>query len=98
MTAGQPKVSTRGGAMLPALGLGTWTMGDKKNRWKDEVAALRLGLDLGLNLIPRQLRPIMCAPLPPRVTLSLPRMTSPPSIAPSRRLNPAPGWQCIRAN
>ena len=51
MTAGQPKVSTRGGAMLPALGLGTWTMGDKKNRWKDEVAALRLGLDLGLNLI-----------------------------------------------
>lgn len=42
MTAGQPKVSTRGGAMLPALGLGTWTMGDKKNRWKDEVAALRL--------------------------------------------------------
>jgi diketogulonate reductase-like aldo/keto reductase len=44
-------VRARGGCTMPALGLGTWKMGDDPARRKDEVAALRLGLDLGMTLI-----------------------------------------------
>jgi diketogulonate reductase-like aldo/keto reductase len=36
---------------IPRLGLGTWEMGDDPSRRKDEIAALRLGLDLGLTMI-----------------------------------------------
>jgi diketogulonate reductase-like aldo/keto reductase len=36
---------------VPALGLGTWRMGERKASRKAEVAALQLGLDLGLTLI-----------------------------------------------
>ena len=36
---------------LPRLGLGTWRMGEDVAARADEVAALRLGLDLGLRLI-----------------------------------------------
>jgi diketogulonate reductase-like aldo/keto reductase len=36
---------------MPALGLGTWRMGEDRSRRRDEVAALRLGLDLGMTLI-----------------------------------------------
>jgi diketogulonate reductase-like aldo/keto reductase len=39
------------GARVPALGQGTWGMGEKKSAHKDEVAALRLGIDLGMTLI-----------------------------------------------
>lgn len=35
----------------PVLGLGTWRMGEAASRRAEEVAALRLGLDLGLTLI-----------------------------------------------
>lgn len=35
----------------PLLGLGTWRMGEAASRRAEEVAALRLGLDLGLTLI-----------------------------------------------
>lgn len=35
----------------PVLGLGTWRMGEAASRRTEEVAALRLGLDLGLTLI-----------------------------------------------
>lgn len=42
---------TRTGAVLPVLGQGTWRMGESPARRKDEVAALRLGLELGMNLI-----------------------------------------------
>ena len=51
MTAKQRMVSARGGVELPALGLGTWKMGEKRGQRKQEVAALRYGLDLGLGLI-----------------------------------------------
>ena len=44
-------VSARGGLSLPALGLGTWKMGERRGQRKAEVAALRHGLDLGLGLI-----------------------------------------------
>jgi diketogulonate reductase-like aldo/keto reductase len=36
---------------LPRLGLGTWRMGERPNERNAEVAALRLGLDLGMALI-----------------------------------------------
>jgi diketogulonate reductase-like aldo/keto reductase len=36
---------------VPALGLGTWHMGDDAARRADEIAALRAGLDLGATLI-----------------------------------------------
>jgi diketogulonate reductase-like aldo/keto reductase len=38
------------GERVPALGLGTWQMGDPANR-SEELATLRLGLDLGATLI-----------------------------------------------
>ena len=39
------------GAVVPRLGLGTWGMGENAAEKKDEVAALKLGLDLGMTLI-----------------------------------------------
>ena len=39
------------GEAVPILGQGTWHMGEKASRGKQEVAALRAGLDLGLTLI-----------------------------------------------
>jgi diketogulonate reductase-like aldo/keto reductase len=39
------------GEAIPALGQGTWAMGDHRKRRDAEVAALRLGLDLGMTLI-----------------------------------------------
>ncbi|MBZ9731918.1 aldo/keto reductase [Mesorhizobium sp. CA18] len=39
------------GETVPVLGQGTWKMGEDRRRHADEVAALRLGLDLGMTLI-----------------------------------------------
>jgi aldehyde reductase len=39
------------GETVPALGQGTWHMGDDPARRGEEIEALRLGLDLGLSLI-----------------------------------------------
>ncbi|MSP49421.1 MAG: aldo/keto reductase [Alphaproteobacteria bacterium] len=39
------------GEKVPALGLGTWKMGERGGVRKDEVAAVRLALDLGMTLI-----------------------------------------------
>ncbi|WP_269932726.1 aldo/keto reductase [Aminobacter sp. HY435] len=39
------------GEPVPVLGQGTWMMGEDRSRAADEVAALRLGLDLGVTLI-----------------------------------------------
>ena len=44
-------VTLPGGETVPALGQGTWHMGERAGRKADEVRALRLGLDLGLTLI-----------------------------------------------
>ena len=44
-------VSGRGGLTMPALGLGTWQMGQDPSRRADEVTAIGLGLDLGMTLI-----------------------------------------------
>jgi diketogulonate reductase-like aldo/keto reductase len=39
------------GARVPALGQGTWRMGEDKTKHKNEVAALLLGIELGMTLI-----------------------------------------------
>jgi diketogulonate reductase-like aldo/keto reductase len=39
------------GERVPVLGQGTWGMGEKKSTHAEEVAALRLGIDLGMTLI-----------------------------------------------
>jgi diketogulonate reductase-like aldo/keto reductase len=39
------------GRAVPVLGQGTWEMGEKSERRRDEVAALRQGIDLGMTLI-----------------------------------------------
>ena len=44
-------VRTRTGAEMPSFGVGTWRMGERADRRAQEVAALRLALDLGVRLI-----------------------------------------------
>lgn len=39
------------GETVPALGQGTWKMGEERGRRAEEVRALQLGLDLGMTLI-----------------------------------------------
>jgi diketogulonate reductase-like aldo/keto reductase len=46
-----PRVALADGATVPALGLGTWKMGERPERRDAEVAALRHGFDLGLTLV-----------------------------------------------
>ena len=40
-----------GGETVPALGLGTWKMGERNGPKKDEIAAVQLAIDLGMTLI-----------------------------------------------
>ena len=44
-------ISLPDGERAPVLGQGTWGMGEKKSTHAEEVAALRLGIDLGMTLI-----------------------------------------------
>jgi len=46
-----PLVKLPSGDQMPALGQGTWFMGDDRQRRKQEIDALRLGIDLGMGLI-----------------------------------------------
>jgi diketogulonate reductase-like aldo/keto reductase len=46
-----PTVALPDGTRVPALGLGTWKMGEDTRSAAREVAALRAGIDLGLTLI-----------------------------------------------
>ncbi len=46
-----PTVTLPSGEKVPQLGQGTWHMGENARARKDEVAALKLGLDLGMTLI-----------------------------------------------
>lgn len=41
----------RTGVRVPVIGQGTWHMGEDRTRRKDEVAALRLGIELGMTHI-----------------------------------------------
>jgi diketogulonate reductase-like aldo/keto reductase len=44
-------VTLKGGETVPALGLGTWRMGEKRSEKAREVELLRAGLDMGFTLI-----------------------------------------------
>ena len=46
-----PTVTLPGGERVPALGLGTWHMGESRRRAEDEAKAIRLGIELGMTLI-----------------------------------------------
>jgi diketogulonate reductase-like aldo/keto reductase len=45
------KLTLSNGDAVPVLGQGTWKMGESRSKRKDEVAALSLGIDLGMTLI-----------------------------------------------
>jgi len=51
MAAAMPKVTFADGARVPALGLGTWKMGEHRRTHAREVAALREGIELGMTLV-----------------------------------------------
>jgi diketogulonate reductase-like aldo/keto reductase len=46
-----PTVTLPSGISVPALGLGTWMMGEDARKASTEVASLKRGLDLGMTLI-----------------------------------------------
>ena len=46
-----PTVRLPDGTLVPALGQGTWHMGESRGRVAEEVAALRYGIELGMTLI-----------------------------------------------
>ena len=45
------QVTLPSGEQVPVLGLGTWQMGDNRSARAEEIATLRLGLDMGLTLV-----------------------------------------------
>lgn len=47
----QHTVTFPSGEVVPALGLGTWHMGENPRRHAEEIAALRLAVDLGMTVI-----------------------------------------------
>jgi diketogulonate reductase-like aldo/keto reductase len=47
----EPTVTLPSGQAIPALGLGTWHMGESASARRAEVEALRCGIDLGLTVI-----------------------------------------------
>ncbi len=51
MPAELPTVRLRNGERVPALGQGTWHMGENRRRIAEEAAAVRLGIELGMTLI-----------------------------------------------
>jgi diketogulonate reductase-like aldo/keto reductase len=46
-----PTIKLPSGETVPALGQGTWNMGEQAKRAAEEATALRLGIDLGMTLI-----------------------------------------------
>jgi diketogulonate reductase-like aldo/keto reductase len=46
-----PQTSLPSGENIPVLGQGSWNIGDNRQRRDDEIAALRLWIDLGMTLI-----------------------------------------------
>ena len=51
LTTALRTVTLPNGEIIPALGQGTWHMVEDPRRRTDEIAALRLGIDLGMSLI-----------------------------------------------
>lgn len=50
-TASIPTATLPSGERIPVLGQGTWQMAERARAREDEIAALRLGIDLGMTLI-----------------------------------------------
>jgi diketogulonate reductase-like aldo/keto reductase len=46
-----PAIELPSGTTIPVLGQGTWRMAEDRARRRDEIAALKIGLDLGMTLI-----------------------------------------------
>jgi diketogulonate reductase-like aldo/keto reductase len=46
-----PQLTLRSGVTMPQLGMGTWRIGQRRRDRAHEVAALQLGIDLGMTLI-----------------------------------------------
>ena len=46
-----PTRQLKDGTIVPALGLGTWRLGENRSKRAQEIAALQAGIDLGLTLI-----------------------------------------------
>jgi diketogulonate reductase-like aldo/keto reductase len=51
MASDVPTLKLPSGVTVPRLGLGTWRMGESRRRRAREIAALELGIDLGMALI-----------------------------------------------
>jgi diketogulonate reductase-like aldo/keto reductase len=51
MTDTLPRVTLPDGESVPAFGIGTWHMGEDRRRAADETAAVKLGIELGMELI-----------------------------------------------
>jgi diketogulonate reductase-like aldo/keto reductase len=49
--AGIRTIALPGGQTVPALGIGTWNMGEKRQKRADEIAALQMAVDLGMTLV-----------------------------------------------
>ena len=49
--AGQPSVRLPSGDAVPSLGLGTWRMAERSRKRDEEIAAIRLSLDLGMIVV-----------------------------------------------
>jgi diketogulonate reductase-like aldo/keto reductase len=51
MTRAADVIELPSGQKMPVLGQGTWYLGERPARRRDEIAALRTGLDLGMTMI-----------------------------------------------
>ncbi|HEX3953180.1 MAG TPA: aldo/keto reductase [Stellaceae bacterium] len=51
MTDNLPQVTLPDGESVPALGQGTWHMGENRGRAAEEAASVRLGIELGMTLV-----------------------------------------------
>src|SRR5688572_5445580 len=49
--AGIRTIALPGGETIPAFGIGTWNMGEKRQKRADEVAALQVAIDLGMTVV-----------------------------------------------
>lgn len=49
--AGIRTIALPGGQTVPALGIGTWNMGEKRHKRADEIAALQMAVDLGMTVV-----------------------------------------------
>lgn len=46
-----PTVQLKSGAELPAIGIGTWMMGEERGKARDEIAAIRHSVGLGMKVV-----------------------------------------------